>query len=89
VGWFDHELNKLGADAERLTSGAQHLAGHVLDDGAHGLGDVLSAAGLGGAARTVDRAGDDVANELGDQVPEKELGQATDPAELIHGDQGA
>jgi YD repeat-containing protein len=89
VGWFDHELNKLGGDAERLTSGAQHLAGHVLDDGAHGVGDALSAVGLGGAARTVDRAGDDVANDLGDQIPEKQLGQTTDPAELIHGDQGA
>ncbi len=87
-GWFDgvvHAVTHPGS----LVPGAEHGLGSLLDDAARGLGSGLSAVGLGGAGQWVDRAGDDVANFLGAQVPEEQLGQTTDPAELIHGDPAA
>ena len=92
-GWFGesalgdvvHAVTHPGS----LVSGAEHGLGSLIDDGAHALGSGLSDVGLGGAGQWVDRAGDDVANFLGAQVPEEQLGQTTDPAELIHGDPAA
>ena len=88
VGWFDHVVHAVTHPGS-LISGAEHDVGSLLDDGAHAVGGALSAVGLGGAGQWVDRAGDDVANVLGAEVPEEQLGQTTDPAELIHGDPAA
>ena len=87
-GWFGDVVHAVTHPGS-LVSGAEHGLGTFLDDGAHVLGSGLSAAGLGGAAQWADRAGDDVANFLGAQVPEEQLGQTTDPTELIHGDPAA
>ncbi len=87
-GWFSNLVHE-AIDPGGLLSGAEARVGGWLDDGAHVAGGVLTDVGLGGAGRWVDRAGDDVADFLGAQVPEEQLGQTTDPAELIHGDPGA
>ncbi|MBO0820116.1 MAG: hypothetical protein J2P26_04620, partial [Nocardiopsaceae bacterium] len=64
-------------------------AGDVLDDGAKVIGDGLNAAGLHGAARTVETEGAKLGYRLGADAGELELGQTNDPGELIHGDAGA
>ena len=87
-GWFSDVVHAVSHPGS-LVSGAEHGLGSLIDDGAHALGSGLSAVGLSGAAQWVDRTGDDVANFLGAQVPEEQLGQTTDPAQLIHGDPGA
>jgi RHS repeat-associated protein len=85
MGWFDDVVGTVS----HLATDTEHSVGGWLDDGAHAAGSVLSDVGLGGAGAWVDRAGDDVANALGAQVPEEQLGQTTDPAELVHGDPGS
>jgi RHS repeat-associated protein len=87
-GWFGSVLHDV-VDPGGLLSGAEARAGGWLDDGAHALGGALSDVGLGGAGQWVDQTGNDVANFLGAQVPEEQLGQTTNPAELIHGDPAA
>jgi RHS repeat-associated protein len=88
MGWFGSLVHAVTHPGE-LVSGAEHGLGTLIDDGAHLVGSGLSDVGLGGAGQWVDRAGDDVANYLGAQVPEEQLGQTTDPTELIHGDPAA
>ena len=87
-GWFSDVVHAVTHPGS-LVSDAGHGLGSLIDDGAHALGSGLSDVGLGGAGQWVDRAGDDVANFLGAQVPEMQLGQTTDPAELVHGDPAA
>lgn len=82
-------INSVGDGLDHLATGAEHLAGQVVDGGSHLIGDGLSAVGLHGAAQSVDNFGDSVADHLGDQVAEKQLGQTDDPTQLVHGDVGA
>ncbi|MBP2050697.1 RHS repeat-associated protein [Streptomyces griseochromogenes] len=72
-----------------LKSGYDHVkraTGHVIDEGAHGVGDALDWAGAHGVADKVDDWGDGVANKLGAHVDEQQLDETEDPKELIHGD---
>ncbi|MFJ9832427.1 putative T7SS-secreted protein [Streptomyces sp. NPDC101169] len=72
-----------------LKSGYDHVkraTGHVVDEGAHGVGDALDWAGAHGAADKVDDWGDDTASKLGAHVDEQQLGESEDPKELVHGD---
>ena len=87
-GWFGDVVHAVTHPGS-LVSDAEHGVGSLIDDGAHALGSGLKDLGLSGAGQWVDRAGDDVANFLGAQVPEEQLGQTTDPAELIHADPAA
>lgn len=82
-------VDDVGDGLENLATGAEHLAGKVVDGGSHLIGDGLDAVGLHGAAQSVDGFGDSVADHLGDQVAEKQLGQSDDPTQLVHGDVGA
>jgi hypothetical protein len=88
MGWFGSVLHAVTHPGD-LVSDAEHGLGTLVDDGAHLVGSGLSDVGLAGAGQWVDRVGDDIANDLGAQVPEEQLGQTTDPAELIHGDPAA
>jgi RHS repeat-associated protein len=72
-----------------LFNDAKRTVGAGLDDGAHLAGDGLNAAGLAGAAQAVDTLGDQAGYQLGADVSELELGQTSDPAQLVHGDPGA
>ncbi|MFG2264766.1 putative T7SS-secreted protein [Streptomyces sp. NPDC048720] len=72
-----------------LKSGYDHVkraTGHVVDEGAHGVGDALDWAGAHGVADKVDDWGDDTASKLGAHVDEQQLGESEDPKELVHGD---
>ncbi len=89
MGWFDHALNAVGGEAERLATGAEHATGTLIEQGARLAGAGLNAVGLSGAARAVVGAGDRAADFLGAEVPEEQLGQTTDPTQLIHGDPAA
>ncbi|MFG2118081.1 putative T7SS-secreted protein [Streptomyces sp. NPDC048710] len=71
-----------------LKSGYDHVkraTGHVIDEGAHGVGDALDWAGAHGAADKVDDWGDSTASKLGAHVDEQQLDETEDPKELIHG----
>ncbi|MFF7751333.1 putative T7SS-secreted protein [Streptomyces sp. NPDC007971] len=71
-----------------LKSGYDHVkraTGHVIDEGAHGVGDALDWAGAHGWADKVDDWGDSTASKLGAHVDEQQLDETEDPKELIHG----
>ena len=72
-----------------LWNDARQAVGAGISDGAHALGDGLNAVGLHGAAQAVDTLGDKAGYDLGADVPELQLGQTADPAELVHGDPAA
>jgi RHS repeat-associated protein len=72
-----------------LWGDAKRAVGAGISDGAHLAGDGLNAAGLTGAAQAVDTLGDQAGYHLGADVAELELGQTSDPAELVHGDPAA
>src|ERR1700761_5943599 len=72
-----------------LWDDGKRALGDGLNDGAHLIGDGLSAVGLQGAAQTVDTLGDKAGYHLGADVAELQLGETTDPAELVHGDPAA
>ena len=72
-----------------LWDDGKRALGAGLNDGAHLIGDGLSAVGLQGAAQTVDTLGDKAGFHLGADVAELQLGETTDPAELVHGDPAA
>ena len=72
-----------------LWNDAKQAVGAGISDGAHALGDGLNAVGLRGAAQAVDTLGDKAGYDLGADVPELQLGQTSDPAELVHGDPAA
>lgn len=78
-------VDDVASAGEHLVEGAEQVAGTVVDDGAQVAGAALDTVGLHGAAQTVERWGEQVADQLGDAVPERQLGETTDPTELIHG----
>jgi RHS repeat-associated protein len=69
-----------------LWNDAKQTLGTAVDDGTHLVGDGLNAAGLTGAAQAVDTLGDQAGYQLGADVAELQLGQTSDPAQLVHGD---
>ncbi|MBO0806393.1 MAG: hypothetical protein J2P25_25370, partial [Nocardiopsaceae bacterium] len=74
---------------EDLWNTAKQGAGDLVSGGAHLLGDGLNAVGAHGAAQDVETAGDKLGSSLGGDVPELQLGQTSDPAQLVHGDASA
>ena len=72
-----------------LAHWGEQEAGGLVNDGAHLVGDGLNAVGLHGWAQAVDTAGTEAGFDLGADVPELQLGQTSDPAELVHGDPAA
>ncbi|MFF7971896.1 putative T7SS-secreted protein [Streptomyces sp. NPDC007905] len=80
--------SKFNSAVGSLKSGYDHVkraTGHVIDEGAHGVGDALDWAGAHGAADKVDDWGDSTASRLGAHVDEQQLDETEDPKELIHG----
>lgn len=68
-----------------VDSGAKFVA-KGLQKGGHLAGKALDAAGLHGAGQTVSGWGDDIADDAGLKVGERNLDQSDDPKELLHGD---
>jgi RHS repeat-associated protein len=79
-------LEDVDAVVTSAVTEAKKMAGTVIDTAAHVTGDALSHVGLNDAAQAVGTWGDHVADNLGDEIPEKQLGQTTDRTELVHGD---
>ncbi|MEY9950482.1 putative T7SS-secreted protein [Kitasatospora sp. GAS1066B] len=79
-------LDDVGDGLEGLYQDGKKQVGKVVDQNAHMVGGMLDFVGLHGAANTVDNWGDSVADSLGAQVGEKQLGQSDDPKDLVHGD---
>lgn len=65
---------------------AEHAIGNAADGMAHQVGSGLNAVGPHGAAHAVDSVGDKVADTLGSDVQEMQLGETDDPKELVRGD---
>lgn len=90
---LDDLINRVGDAVSNAASTVGRdlgqATGAVVDEGAHVLAAGLNDLGLSAAARTVSRTGDTVADHLGDVIPEKQLGQSTDPTDLVHGDPSA
>ncbi|SFW46610.1 putative T7SS-secreted protein [Amycolatopsis australiensis] len=82
-------LDEIEEDAEDAVEAIGRGVGEVADKAAHVVGAGLDAIGLHSAAEAVDGLGDSVADTLGAQVGEAQLGQTDDPVKLVHGDAGA
>jgi flagellar motor protein MotB len=67
----------------------KQLAGSGIDDVARLAAGGLNDVGLHGAAQWVATEGDKAGYDLGADVAELQLGQTSDPAELVHGDPAA
>ena len=100
MGIFDDVVSSVESAANDVVSAVQsgvnsavstveHAVGSAVDGAAHLTGDALHAVGLNSAAQAVDSWGDHVADSLGDTVAEMQLGQTTDPTQLVHGDVSA
>src|ERR1035438_4376408 len=79
----------MGNPFETLWNDTKQVTGSALNGGARLVGDGLNAVGLHGAAQTVETLGDKAGYDLGADVPELQLGQTSDSAELVHGDPAA
>ncbi|WP_262371603.1 putative T7SS-secreted protein, partial [Streptomyces sp. WAC01526] len=79
-------INSAAEKAGNAVDGVKEAAGEAVDSATDMTADGLDYVGADGAAKTVRSAGDDVADALGAQVAERQLGESDDPKELIHGD---
>ncbi|WP_411134951.1 putative T7SS-secreted protein [Streptomyces sp. C10] len=79
-------INSAADKAGNAVDGIKEAAGEAVDSATDMTADALDYVGADGAAKTVRSAGDDVADALGAQVAERQLGESDDPKELIHGD---
>ncbi|MFJ5799172.1 putative T7SS-secreted protein [Streptomyces decoyicus] len=79
-------INSAADKAGNALDGIKEAAGEAVDSATDMTADALDYVGADGAAKTVRSAGDDVADALGAQVAERQLGESDDPKELIHGD---
>ncbi|MEU8782073.1 putative T7SS-secreted protein [Streptomyces sp. NPDC048637] len=79
-------INSAAEKAGNAVDGVKEAAGEAVDSATDVTADALDYLGADGAAKAVRSAGDDVADALGAQVDEQQLGESDDPKELIHGD---
>ncbi|MEU5546608.1 putative T7SS-secreted protein [Streptomyces sioyaensis] len=79
-------INSTADKVGSAVDGVKEAAGEAVDYATDKTADVLGYVGADGAAKAVRSAGDDVADALGAQVDERQLGESDDPKELIHGD---
>ncbi|MFF2204270.1 putative T7SS-secreted protein [Streptomyces sp. NPDC058145] len=82
---FTSKFNSVTGAVKSGYDHAKRATGHVIDEGAHGVGDTLDYVGAHGVADKVDDWGDETASKLGAHVDEQQLGETEEPKELIHG----
>ncbi|MQY25039.1 putative T7SS-secreted protein [Nocardia aurantia] len=85
MGWLDD----IGDAAEHVAHRVEQATGQAVDATMHGLGSLARDVGADGVAANLDRWGDEAADALDAEAPEKQLGQTDDPKQLIHGDAAA
>ncbi|MZD07311.1 type IV secretion protein Rhs, partial [Streptomyces sp. SID5785] len=81
-------LGSLADGGEHLIDKGKEKLGDAVEWGAHKGGDLLDAAGAHGWADKVEDFGDGIADRLGADVGEQQLGDTDQAGELIHGDPG-
>ncbi|MCX4747437.1 toxin glutamine deamidase domain-containing protein [Kitasatospora sp. NBC_01287] len=79
-------LDDVGDGLEGLYKDGKKQVGKVIDQNAHTVGGMLDFVGLHDAAHAVDKFGDHIADNLGAQIGEMQLGDSDDPKDLVHGD---
>lgn len=79
-------LDGIGDGLEGLYKDGKKQIGQAIDQNAHAVGGLLDFVGLHDAAHSVDTFGDQIADNLGAQVGELQLGDSDDPKDLVHGD---
>ncbi|GGK37130.1 putative T7SS-secreted protein [Nocardia camponoti] len=89
MSWLDGIGNAVNSIGDKIEDGLETAAekvGGVYNTVLDAEAAVAKALGADGLADTLDSLGDRIAAALGAAVPEKELGETSDPKELIQGD---
>nr|WP_206279844.1 DUF6531 domain-containing protein [Streptomyces luteoverticillatus] len=79
-------FDSLGEWGEKKLEQGERAVGKVIHKGTDLAAQGLDKAGLHGAARKVEHAGEAIASDLGAEVGEHQLDQTEDPKELVHGE---
>lgn len=87
-GWIRDRANDVGETIEGAIDEGAELLGEGVETLSHVAEDGLDAVGLNSAADWVREHGDDLADQLGADVGEMQLGETEDPKQLVHGDAG-
>lgn len=87
-GWLRDRANDVGETVEGAIDDGAALLGEGVEAVSHVAEDGLDAIGAESAADWVREHGDHLADQLGADVGEMQLGETEDPKQLIHGDTG-
>ncbi|MER6971125.1 putative T7SS-secreted protein [Nocardioides sp. NPDC000445] len=87
-GWLRDRANDVGETVEGAIDDGAELLGEGVEQVSHVAEDGLDAIGAESAADWVREHGDQLADQLGADVGEMQLGETEDPKQLIHGDTG-
>ncbi|WP_327094680.1 DUF6531 domain-containing protein [Nocardia vinacea] len=82
-------VNKVGDAVEHGVESATQKAGELADAGLDAAAGLARKVGADGVAENLDDLGDKIADLAGGEIKERELGQTTDPKELIRGEPSA
>ncbi|WP_050515261.1 putative T7SS-secreted protein [Streptomyces rimosus] len=91
-GLFDGLVNTVNTVADKagdVMDGAAEKFGEGVEFVTDKTADALDSVGADGMADKVRSAGEDIADNLGAHVDERNLGESENPKDLIHGDAGA
>ena len=87
-GWLRDRANDVGEAVEGAIDDGAELLGEGVEELSHVAEDGLDAIGATSAADWVREHGDQLADQLGADVGEMQLGETEDPKQLVHGDTG-
>lgn len=87
-GWLRDRANDVGETVEGAVDEGSELLGEGVEAVSHVAEDGLDAVGANSAADWVRERGDRLADQLGAEVGEMQLGETEDPKQLVHGDVG-
>jgi RHS repeat-associated protein len=81
-------VDTVGETAEELVDQGLVLVGESVEEAGDATADGLDYVGFEGTADRVNRITDSIADQLGAEVGELQLGETDDPRQLVHGDVG-
>ncbi|MGH4001643.1 MAG: putative T7SS-secreted protein, partial [Pseudonocardiaceae bacterium] len=87
-GWLRDRANDVGETVDGAIDDGAELLGEGVEAVSHVAEDGLDAIGAESAADWVREHGDQLADQLGADVGEMQLGETEDPKQLVHGDVG-